>query len=63
MNLLILMGGSSKSFFEAGYKYPKPLIEVSGTPILELVVEKLKRNYIKIKKYYCLYSKRRKYKI
>lgn len=41
MNLLILMAGSSDSFQEAGYLYPKPLYEISGKPLLQHVLENL----------------------
>jgi len=42
MNLLVLMAGSSQSFYDVGYKYPKPLIEVNGEMIVNKVVLNLK---------------------
>ena len=41
MNILLLMAGSSDAFKEAGYTYPKNLIEIEGQPLLQLVIEKL----------------------
>ena len=41
MNNLILMSGSSRAFLEAGYLYPKNLVEVAGVPIVQKVLEKL----------------------
>ena len=41
MNVLILMSGSSKSFKEAGYIYPKNLVEVAGKPLVQHVMEPL----------------------
>jgi NDP-sugar pyrophosphorylase family protein len=41
MNTLILMSGSSRAFLEAGYLYPKNLVEVAGVPLVQKVLEKL----------------------
>jgi NDP-sugar pyrophosphorylase family protein len=38
MNILMLMAGSSQAFFEAGYVWPKMLIEVSGKPLVEHIL-------------------------
>lgn len=38
MQIIIPMSGIGKRFLEAGYKIPKPLIEVDGKPIIEHVV-------------------------
>ena len=38
MQIIIPMSGIGKRFVEAGYKDPKPLIEVDGLPIIEHVV-------------------------
>jgi NDP-sugar pyrophosphorylase family protein len=38
IQLIIPMSGIGKRFIEAGYKDPKPLIEVDGKPIIEHVV-------------------------
>lgn len=35
------MAGPSDLFANAGYTYPKPLIDVNGQPMIQLVVEKL----------------------
>ncbi|MBN2809616.1 MAG: glycosyltransferase family 2 protein [Deltaproteobacteria bacterium] len=42
MNILVLMAGSSAKFREAGYIYPKNLIELNGTPLVELFINELK---------------------
>lgn len=42
MNILIPMAGAT-SFDSAEYRYPKPLIEINGKPMVELVVECLER--------------------
>ena len=41
MRIVILMGGSSSSFFDAGHKFCKPLIEVGEDMIIEAVVNNL----------------------
>lgn len=41
MNIVLLMAGSSEAFREAGYLYPKPLVEMAGKPILQHLVESL----------------------
>ncbi len=48
MNVLIPMAGAGKRFFEAGYVFPKPLIEVNNKPMIQWVIESLnlKANYI-----------------
>lgn len=38
MKVLIPMAGIGKRFLEAGYKTPKPLLEVDGMPVVEHVV-------------------------
>jgi dTDP-glucose pyrophosphorylase len=40
-NVLIPMAGSGSRFFKAGYKDPKPLIDVSGRPMIQRVVENI----------------------
>lgn len=39
INIIIPLGGTSELFASAGYFYPKPLIEVKGKPMIELVLE------------------------
>jgi HAD superfamily hydrolase (TIGR01509 family) len=41
MNVLIPMAGAGSRFQSAGYTFPKPLIEVRGKPMIQLVVENL----------------------
>jgi HAD superfamily hydrolase (TIGR01509 family) len=41
MNVLIPMAGAGSRFQRAGYTFPKPLIEVRGKPMIQLVVENL----------------------
>jgi HAD superfamily hydrolase (TIGR01509 family) len=41
MNVLIPMAGAGSRFQQAGYTFPKPLIDVSGKPMIQLVVENL----------------------
>jgi beta-phosphoglucomutase-like phosphatase (HAD superfamily)/dTDP-glucose pyrophosphorylase len=40
-NILIPMAGSGSRFFKAGYKDPKPLIDVGGKPMIQRVVENI----------------------
>ena len=48
MNVLIPMAGAGSRFEQAGYTFPKPLIEVNGKPMIQVVVENLnvEANYI-----------------
>ena len=48
MNVLIPMAGAGSRFAAAGYTFPKPLIEVNGKPMIQVVVENLniQANYI-----------------
>lgn len=41
MNVLIPMAGAGSRFQKAGYTFPKPLIDVMGKPMIQLVVENL----------------------
>lgn len=41
MNTLILMAGSDVAFEDAGYLYPKNLVEIDGLPLAQRVIEKL----------------------
>lgn len=41
MNVLIPMAGEGSRFANAGYTFPKPLIEVRGKPMIQTVVENL----------------------
>ncbi|MGV7234730.1 MAG: glycosyltransferase family 2 protein, partial [Nitrosomonadaceae bacterium] len=48
LNVLIPMAGAGSRFEQAGYTFPKPLIEVHGKPMIQVVVENLgfDANYI-----------------
>lgn len=48
LNILIPMAGAGSRFEHAGYTFPKPLIEVNGKPMIQVVVENLNidANYI-----------------
>lgn len=41
MNVLIPMAGAGSRFSSAGYTFPKPLIEVNGKPMIQVVIENL----------------------
>jgi len=41
MNIVIPMAGHGSRFTQAGYTFPKPLIEVNGKPMIQVVVENL----------------------
>jgi len=48
LNILIPMAGAGSRFEQAGYTFPKPLIEVNSKPMIQVVVENLNidANYI-----------------
>lgn len=48
LNVLIPMAGAGSRFAQAGYTFPKPLIDVNGKPMIQVVVENLglDANYI-----------------
>jgi HAD superfamily hydrolase (TIGR01509 family) len=48
LNVLIPMAGAGSRFEQAGYTFPKPLIEVNGKPMIQVVIENLNldANYI-----------------
>lgn len=41
LNIIIPIAGTSELFEKAGYIYPKPLIEINGKPMIELVLDNL----------------------
>ena len=41
LNVLVPMAGAGSRFAQQGYTFPKPLIEVNGKPMIQLVVENL----------------------
>ena len=48
LNVLIPMAGAGTRFQKAGYTFPKPLIEVRGKPMIQVVIENLNidANYV-----------------
>lgn len=60
LNVLIPMAGAGSRFSQAGYTFPKPLIEVRGKPMIQVVVENLniEANYIFLvqKSHYEMYN-------
>ena len=48
LNVLIPMAGAGSRFQQAGYTFPKPLIDVKGKPMIQVVVDNLnmEANYI-----------------
>jgi len=50
LNVIIPMAGAGSRFQAAGYTFPKPIIDVMGKPMIQLVVESLnvKANFIYI---------------
>ena len=41
INIVIPMAGQGSRFVKAGYKKPKPFIDVNGLPMIELVIKNL----------------------
>jgi dTDP-glucose pyrophosphorylase len=41
MNVVVLLAGSSTGFKEAGFAFPKPLVEIDGRPLIQHVLENL----------------------
>jgi HAD superfamily hydrolase (TIGR01509 family) len=50
LNILVPMAGNGQRFKDKGYSFPKPLIDVNGKPMIQVVVENLNidANYIYI---------------
>jgi HAD superfamily hydrolase (TIGR01509 family) len=44
MTILVPMAGAGSRFAKAGYTFPKPLIEVKGKPMIQVVVDNLNIN-------------------
>jgi dTDP-glucose pyrophosphorylase len=42
LNIVIPMAGAGSRFSSAGYKDPKPLIQINGTPMIHLVIQNLR---------------------
>jgi HAD superfamily hydrolase (TIGR01509 family) len=62
LNILIPMAGRGGAFVRAGYTFPKPLVEINGKPMIQLVVENLnidaKHIFIVLKEHYEKYHMR-----
>jgi NDP-sugar pyrophosphorylase family protein len=41
IRIVVPIGGEGKRFAEQGYTFPKPLVEIAGRPMIDLVVENL----------------------
>jgi NDP-sugar pyrophosphorylase family protein len=41
IHIVVPMGGEGRQFAERGYTFPKPLIEIAGQPLIEIVVRNL----------------------
>ncbi|MEQ1869989.1 MAG: glycosyltransferase family 2 protein [Vicinamibacterales bacterium] len=41
IHIVVPMGGEGRQFSERGYTFPKPLVEIAGQPLIELVVKNL----------------------
>ena len=46
LNVLIPMAGLGSRFAQKGYTFPKPLIDVNGKPMIQVVVEKIGRAHV-----------------
>ena len=42
LKIVVPMGGEGRRFAEQGYTFPKPLVEIDGRPMIELVVHNLR---------------------
>ena len=42
LNIVVPMAGKGSRFQEAGYTFPKPLIDINGKTMIEVVVNNLK---------------------
>lgn len=60
MNIIIPMAGAGSRFQKAGYTLPKPLIDVNGKPMIQVVIENINidANYIFIvrQEHYDIYN-------
>jgi len=60
LNILIPMAGAGTRFQQAGYTFPKPLIEINGKPMIQVVVDNLgfnaKYTYVVQKSHYEKYN-------
>ena len=44
LNIVIPMAGRGSRFADAGYKMPKPLIDIHGRPMIEYVTNNIRPN-------------------
>lgn len=42
LNIVIPMAGAGSRFAQAGYTFPKPLIEVKNKPMIQIIVDNLR---------------------
>lgn len=62
IKIVIPLAGGGKSFKNAGYTFPKPLIDVNGKPMIQIIAENLKPKipfefiFICLKEHYNKYS-------
>ncbi|OGY09711.1 MAG: glycosyl transferase family 2 [Candidatus Blackburnbacteria bacterium RIFCSPHIGHO2_01_FULL_44_64] len=42
LNIVVPLAGAGTSFIKAGYSFPKPLIDINGSPMIQAVIENLK---------------------
>lgn len=41
LHIIVPIGGEGKHFIERGYTFPKPLVEIAGKPMIEVVIQNL----------------------
>lgn len=41
LNVVVLLAGTGGGFMEAGFPFPKPLVEIAGRPLVQHVIENL----------------------
>lgn len=45
LNMVLPLAGAGSKFIQAGYSFPKPLIDIEGKPMIQLVTENIKPKY------------------
>lgn len=45
INIVVPMAGEGQKFIQAGYTFPKPLIDINGKPMIQLVIENLRPSF------------------
>ena len=63
INIVVPMAGRGRRFSEAGYKMPKPLIDINGHPMIEYVTKNITPSYEHRFIYICQEEHIRKYKL